>query len=340
MKKGIVYIAIIIFSIQGWSQDIHFSQFDVNVLSINPAYAGMLQRDFRLANNYKNQWGSVGIPYSTFAVAYDMNVLKDKAFKKGLSDLGIGISFAQDKAGTSKWSKNQFGLSLSAIQEVDRHTKMALGLQGGYGQNSITVDKLSWDNQFANSAYDQTLPTREKFANSSKSYVDVSGGVLLENRVTEDKIFTGGIAYYHINKPMFTLFSKDRLPSKLVVHATFETPIGSSLTMKRIIPKFLYARQGKHQEIIAGAMYRNVMKESSNHTTFANETYIDFGVYYRFNDAFIFLTAIDYKSFRFGFSYDTNVSRFASATKAKGGFEFSLTYKGFLSDNRIKLKKT
>lgn len=340
--KRILYILVIIVFTNSYllAQDIHFSQFDVNVMSLNPAYTGVLQRDFRVANNYKNQWGSIGLPYTTYSVAYDMNVLKQKAFKKGLSDIGVGLSFSQDKAGTSKWSQNQVNLSLSAIQEVGRDTKMSLGLQTSYAQNSVVVDALSWDNQFVNHKYDAAMPTRESFANSAKSYLDMSGGVLVESRIEDDKIFTGGIAYFHINKPSYTLFSGDRLPSKLVVHANYETPLGNSLSMRRIVTKFMYVKQANHSEVVLGALYRSVMKESSTHTSFANETYIDFGAYYRVNDAFIVVAAMDIRNFRFGLSYDTNISRFKTATKSRGGIEVSLTYKGFLADNRIKLKKT
>lgn len=340
MKIYIIITVVLLSCIDLKAQDIHFSQFDVNVTSLNPAHAGVLQRDFRVANNYKNQWGSVGLPYTTFSVAYDMNVLKQRPFKKGLSDIGVGLSFSQDKAGVSKWTQNQLNLSLSAIQEVGRDTKMSLGLQTSYAQNSVMVDDLSWDNQFVNNQYSETAPTRESFANSSKTYIDLSGGVLVESRITDEQIFTGGIAYFHVNKPVYTLFSNDKLPSKLVVHASYETPIGGKLSMRRLVPKFMYVRQASHNEVLVGALYRSVMKESSSHTTYANETYIDFGAYYRMNDALIIVAALDFKNFRFGVSYDTNVSKFKTATKSRGGFEVSLSYKGFLADNRTKLKKT
>lgn len=337
MRNYITTLIILYINIILYSQDIHFSQFDVNVTTLNPAHTGVIQRDFRVANNYKNQWGSVGLPYTTFSVAYDMNVLKPKAFKKGLSDIGVGFSFFQDKAGTSKWSQNQFNLSLSAIQEVGRDTKMSLGLQTSYAQNSVIVDGLTWDNQFVNHEYNSTMPTRENFANSAKTYIDLSGGILVESRITENEIFTGGIAYFHINKPSYTLFSGDRLPSKFVVHASYETPLGGASTNRRLVPKFMYVKQAKHSEVLFGALYRSVMKEASSHTTFANETYIDFGTYYRVNDALIVVAGIDFKNFRLGVSYDINTSRFKAATVSRGGFEVSLTYKGFLSDNRTKL---
>ncbi len=325
--------------VKAWSQDIHFSQFDVNVTALNPAYTGVLQRDFRVANNFRNQWGSVGLPYSTFSVAYDMNVLKQKPFKKGLSDIGVGLSFSQDRAGVSNWTQNQVNLSLSAIQEVAKNTKMSLGLQTSYAQNSIQVDALSWDNQFINNGYDAEAPTRELFANSAKNYIDLSGGVMVENRITEDQILRGGIAMFHINRPGYTLFSDAKLSSKFIIHGSYERKLGSSLIMRRLIPKFMYARQGKHNELVFGALYRSVMKESSSHTSFANETYIDFGIYHRLRDALILVAGLDFKNFRFGLSYDTNVSKFQTATRARGGFEVSLTYKGFLADNRIKLRK-
>ena len=340
MKRIIIILTLTFLAISFWAQDVHFSQFDINVTSLNPAHAGVIERDFRVANNYRNQWGNVGLPYTTFSVAYDMNLLKQRAFKKGLSDIGIGLSFSQDKAGVSKWSQSQLNLSLSAIQQVAKETKMSLGLQASYVQNSVQVDALTWDNQFVNNEFDAEAPTRELFSNSAKTYLDLSGGVLIENRTRQGQVLTGGIAFFHANRPIYTLFSNDKINSKLVIHGTFETPIGGALTMRRIIPKFMYLRQGRHSEILVGALYRSVMKESSSHTTFANETYIDFGAYYRFNDALILVTALDYKNFRFGLSYDTNVSKFQSATNARGGFEVSLTYKGFLADNRTKLKKT
>ncbi len=338
MKKILLILSLFL-SLGYWAQDIHFSQFDVNVLALNPAYAGVMKRDFRVANNYRNQWGSVSFPYSTFAFAYDMNTLKQKAFKRGLTDLGVGLSFSQDKAGTSNWSQNQFGLSLSAIQEVAKNTTMSLGLQANYAQNSVIVDKLTWDNQFANHQFDESLPTREQFANSKKSYLDISSGLLLQSRPTEQETFTMGVSYYHVNKPVYTIFSGDKLPSKLVVHAAYEMPVGGKLSGRRLIPKFMFVQQGKHKEVVLGALYRSVMKQASEYTSFANETYIDFGAYFRVRDALVLVTRIDFKNFRLGLSYDTNISKLATASKSKGGFEVSLAYKGFFNDNRTKLRK-
>ena len=64
----------------GWptafGQDIHFSQFTMTPLNLNPAQAGA-EYDMRVIVNYKNQWGTVAAPYSTANIAYDMKLGKN-----------------------------------------------------------------------------------------------------------------------------------------------------------------------------------------------------------------------------------------------------------------------
>ncbi|MCT4580747.1 MAG: PorP/SprF family type IX secretion system membrane protein [Flavobacteriales bacterium] len=319
-----------------YAQDIHFSQYDVNVTTLNPAYTGVMEGDFRVANNYRNQWGTVSTPFTTFSAAYDMNVLNKKQ-NKGLSDIGIGLGFFSDKIGTSSLSQNQFNFSLSAIQQVNFDTKLSLGLQGAYNQQSISMDNLTWDTQFSNHQFNQDLPSQELFSNSKANYIDINAGLLLVNESWDNR-FTMGVAAYHINSPKRELFAGEKLAPKLIGHASYEIKLGRSMSTRSIIPKLLYTRQRKHQEILVGAVYRNFLKQASKYTRFSTETFVDFGMYYRVQDAIVLSAGMHYQRFRFAVSYDTNISKLSVASNTIGGFEVSLAYHGLFADNRIKLK--
>lgn len=331
-------IIIVYALIQGasFAQDLHFSQFDVNVTTLNPGYTGVMKGDFRVANNYRNQWGTVSTPFTTFSVAYDMNVLNKKQ-NKGLTDLGIGLGFFSDKIGTSNLSQNQFNFSISAIQQVNFDTKLSLGLQGAYNQQSISMDNLTWDSQFVGHQFNESLPSQELFGNSKSNYIDINAGVLLVNESWDNR-FTLGVAAYHVNSPKRNLFAGEKLAPKMVGHASYEIKLGRSMSTSSIIPKLLYTRQRKHDEILVGAVYRNFLKQASKYTRFSTETFVDFGLYYRVQDAIVLSAGMHYKRFRFGVSYDSNVSKLSVASNTIGGFEVSLAYHGIFADNRIKLK--
>lgn len=336
MKIILIFISVIILNTLLFSQDLHFSQFDVNVTTLNPAYTGVMQGDFRVANNYRNQWGTVSAPFTTFSVAYDMNVLNKKQ-NKGLSDIGIGVGFFSDKIGTSNLTQNQFNLSLSAIQQVNFDTKLSLGLQGAYNQQSINFDNLTWDSQFQAHQFQESLPSEEQFANGQSGFIDINAGLLLQNE-SWDNTFTMGAAVYHINSPKRALISTERLAPKIVGHASYEVKLGRGITTRSIIPKLLYTRQRKHQEILVGGVYRSYMQQASKYTRFATQTYIDFGAYYRVMDALVLTAGMHVKRFSFALSYDANISKLRAASSTIGGIEVSLSYHGIFSDGRVKLK--
>ena len=57
-------------------QDIHFSQFYMSPLTLNPALTGVMNCNTRLVGNYRNQWASVLGKSSdnTYAVSYDQKM--------------------------------------------------------------------------------------------------------------------------------------------------------------------------------------------------------------------------------------------------------------------------
>jgi hypothetical protein len=58
-----------------FAQDIHFTQFDMQPLIINPAFTGMFDGKVRAGAIYRNQWASVTVPYVTFGGYADLPLL-------------------------------------------------------------------------------------------------------------------------------------------------------------------------------------------------------------------------------------------------------------------------
>ena len=58
------------------AQDIHFSQFYLSPLNLNPAMTGVMNCNIRLVANYRNQWASVlrSNAYNTYSVSYDQRI--------------------------------------------------------------------------------------------------------------------------------------------------------------------------------------------------------------------------------------------------------------------------
>src|SRR3990167_9109700 len=78
------------------AQDIHFSQFTMTPLNLDPSQAGKFGGDTRAIINYRDQWSSVSSnPFKTYGAMFDM------PFSNGKKDnfFGGGISVYSDKAG-------------------------------------------------------------------------------------------------------------------------------------------------------------------------------------------------------------------------------------------------
>jgi hypothetical protein len=77
-----------------FGQDLHFSQFYLNPVTITPAAPVMAQGDMRAACVYRSQWQRVPVAYETFSGSFDYT-----AARSGSSLLRLGLQLQQDKAG-------------------------------------------------------------------------------------------------------------------------------------------------------------------------------------------------------------------------------------------------
>ena len=179
------------------AQDIHFSQFHLSPLTLNPALAGAIDDDQRFTAIYRDQWRSLDEPFTTYAASYDLPIMKGKLNGRYV---GMGAHAYQDKAGSSGFGVLNAGASVAYDLKLSRFGDIAFGLQGAYGQRSADLTGLSWDNQYTGSNYNPTLPTGEADFVQSKSYVDLAAGVFWRHIIAGTEMALGA-AVQHPHQP-------------------------------------------------------------------------------------------------------------------------------------------
>ena len=329
MKRNLI---LVFFGLLGYSvmgQDIHFSQFYASPLTMNPATAGAFNGNIRGILNYRNQWSGFA-PFNTFAASVDMNY--GSSFLK--NDLmGTGISAYSDVAGDTKYSSTNVNLTFAYIKTLgDRYHKsfLSAGFQGGYAQKSVDYLAMTFANQYNGVTYDPTLGTGETMGFDSKSYFDLSAGLMWYlTPPREDKMgMYIGASIYHVNQPNQSIGATiDKLYMRESAQIGAQMPVGN---MTSIVPAFMVNIQGPYVEYFGGTnlkFYLQGMEWSS--------TAISFGIWQRVvgdvdaqykAESTVIATRLDYQRISLGLSYDVNISTLAEVSKNNGGPELSLSY--------------
>lgn len=319
MKKTI-YISLVLIMIAkiGWSQDIHFTQFWNVPLYHNPALTGVYSGDMRMVGNYRNQWASVPVPYSTFYGNFEQKI---PIKRLGNNVLGGGIILNHDQAGDSKLSRTNITLSTAYTHQLSDKHFLSGGLQLGVGQRRFQTDELTFDNQFNGDVYDENLPTNENFSNKNFIFGDLNAGINWHFQLSKKGISADvGIGLAHINKPRQSFFDNEdiRLARRMSIFAKANIPITPIIDLQLAV---LIQQQGAYRENIYGTN----LKYHFNKTT-GNEMGVYVGAWHRIGDALAFSAGVDYLNLSVGVSYDINISPFNTATNGAGGPEISVIY--------------
>ncbi len=294
------------------AQDIHFSQFNNSPLNLNPGLIGAFNGEFRFVGNQRTQWRSVTVPYSTYSISADAKSI----FK---SPFSTGLSIYSDKTGDSDFKTTQIGIGISyTLYLKDSTQTIIVGVQPAFVQRSINYNKLHFDNQYNGTVFDANLGNGENFQNSGRNYFNLSSGISWNYKIAQRKSITAGIAINNITTPKQTFFNdnKIRLKQRFTFHTNGLFKVSEKVD---ILPSILFAKQHKFKEIIVGAAGKYHLNRGNYKALYA-------GIWYRNSDASYLTLGLDYADFRFGVSYDLNISSLKVASNLKGGFEFSIIY--------------
>lgn len=333
MKRSINAIVLALFvALSVNAQDIHFSQFYMSPLNLNPAMTGIMNCTQRLTFNHRNQWTPLlrSNSYQTYSFSYDQRI------PVGRYDyMGVGGTLWRDQAGTVDYGQFQAKISGSYSKRMsggrnEGHYLVA-GFEAGVQQTGIDLSKAQWGTQHdGKGGYDPTKTSLENFNRNSIVFPDLSAGLLWFSVFPNDNTFYVGGAYNHINRPniSFNKNKRENLYSRFTGHIGGEFLMGDRMAL---VPNAILMFQGKAMEITPGVSWKFILSR------FKGESQsFQFGAWTRIankytsgvlNDALILTTRFDYNQFTIGFSYDATTSSLRKAATATGGYEFSLMYK-------------
>lgn len=316
MKLALTTILIFIYYFLN-AQDIHFSQYFYSPLNLNPANTGNFDGDWRVVNNYRNQWKALSIPFRTIGISYEHQLY---IYSEQLS---YGIDVINDKSGPAGLTVNKLFGSLAYHKKIESH-HLHFGIQGGMVFKSYSLDQLTFPSQFdiTTGYFNNQLSNNETNLISNINYSDINAGFLWQKqmRLIQTEL---GFSAYHLIMPKES-FNNDnnKLPVRYAIYGGVYVPI-QSFYFK---PQLFEMRQHKATDLLMGLE----TGFNLNHAPIGlKRIFAGFFTRNDFNTAFdasIFMLGIQIKQLQLAFSYDINTSHLSVATNKKGAFEFSLIY--------------
>ena len=317
------------------AQDVHFSQFAMSPLLLNPALSGYSQGDIRAYANFRTQWNTIagGNAYRTFAGGVDMAVGKATKYS---SFAGIGISFFSDQAGVVGFQTNRVDLTAAyhIVLNKNRNTTLSLGLQGAFNTRGFDPSKATYDYNYDQSTGSINTNQKESFTRTKVYYGDVSAGLFFNTTFKSGSELYIGTSLSHVNQPHISFTSEsgpnnafnEKLPMKFTAHGGATVVLNPKLW---IIPNFFVMIQGPASQYNAGAMMKIQIGNkvlSKNFFYLGAQVRIAHAVEVPMADAIIAHCRFDYKHFTIGLSYDVNISKLSVSTSTFGAPEISLMY--------------
>lgn len=297
-----------------FSQDIHWSQFNDNPVFQNPGNAGNFNGDYRFVGNYRDQWRSVTVPYSTLSLSADGKAEMHK-------NLGYGILFFHDVVGDGSLRTIEVQGNVSYLLKLSKdstHTLRA-GINLGMNHRQLNFDQLYFNNQYDGVQYNPSLSSNEVLNNDRKTNFSTGIGVVYHYFVNKRFNITGGIGAYNLNKPNQGFYND-------VILREIRTNIFAKGIYKigfdwDILPSINLSFQGKYNEIIFGSSVKYTLKDR-----LGEYRALYAGGWFRNKDAGYISAGMDYQSWFVGLSYDINFSKLVPASRARGGFEIAVRY--------------
>ncbi len=328
---SIIFFALFVSALTVDAQDIHFSQFYMSPLNLNPAMTGVMNCTQRLTFNHRNQWAPIlrSNSYQTYSFSYDQRI------PIGRYDyMGVGGTLWRDQAGTVDYGQLQAKLSASYSKRMsggrnEGHYLVA-GFEGGAQQTGLDLSKAQWGTQHDGKGGFGGGNSGETFNRNSIIFADLSAGLMWFSVFSNDNTFYVGGAYHHLNRAniSFNRSKKEPLYSRFTGHIGGEFSMGDRTAL---VPNAIVMFQGKAMEITPGVSLKFILSKFKYDTQS-----FQFGVWTRIankytsgvlNDALVLTTRFDYNQFTIGLSYDATTSSLRKAAPTTGGFELSMMYK-------------
>lgn len=323
MKKIFSVISFFCIAYYLSAQDPSFSQFDQNMLYMNPAFVGY-EKDLKLLTHRRNQW--VGIPEK-----FNTNIIELSPFylyneKRGIlgrtSALALGVSYLEDHENKVFQNQNLSG-NVSYILQISKRDYLNVGFQGLYFSERIKWDDLIFSDQWTDYGSFTSQTGAIQPNSKTKSGWDFGSGILWtrhgNNSQKVNNRTTLGCSVQHITNPIKSFYNNQsdnsRYPIKYTIHGELISGFPDYVIKSIRFGKINFRHQS-HKETFNKT-------EIGGSIILANMVQLETGMYYRrartYNKEFMSesivplirmrLATFDNVRLELSYSYDYNISK-------------------------------
>ena len=320
MKLKYLLFSVCILTISNiYSQDLHFTQYYLSPLQLNPANTGDFFGSIRIGGIYRGQNftpSNIG-NYRTPLLYGDAPL---KGFRRK-DWIGLGVNLYQDQAGVANITNSGlFGAaSYHFAVTKDAKTILSVGVMAGFAQLKLgDSQKLMFADQLKSGMASADL---NALSTQTVRDLDVSSGVTLRTSLNSAMKMNIGFAVRHINAPSkLTLLTSGgasaRKKLNYAAHASFDIALNEKLTLT---PQFMIQTTAKQREIQFQTIGGYKLQKD-------NPLVIQAGLGYRLGDAAQIILGADWGDLRVGLAYDIRVSSQRNIDGGNGAFELGLSY--------------
>ncbi len=316
------------------SQDFTFSQFYEQPLLRNPALAGIFKGDLRVSMQYRDQWGSVTVPFRTSALSieYKNTIGKRNDF------ITIGSQMSMDGAGDIRLKRTQILPAINYHKSLseNKDSYLSLAFMGGPVFSQFDPTQIKFGDQYQSGAFNSSNPTMQVLNGTGYNYWDFSTGLSYSTIFGNNlKLYIAG-GILHVNKPVIKSLATT-VNDAVLPRYTFNLGINGKINDRDYITAFAdYFSQNGNRQIIGGVMYGFSTTTNYNEDE-PNIFYV--GSFLRWGDAIIPVVKLSFNHMKIGISYDVNISSLKTSSNWRGGMEISMAYTNFLKIRSSSLDK-
>lgn len=318
MKKIGLLLVFATWVWQGWSQDLHLTQFVNNPQLYAPAQTGFSGGHLRALASYRAQWQKVPVPYRSISTAVDARV--DAALPLGMY-AGVGMLLHADEAGDGQLRTVLPALAGALHLPLGEQSQISLGSQLGLLHRNVDYSGFRFDNQFDGDVFQPGAETGELIDAARINLLTLSGGLNFHTKAAFTRTAVNvGWGAFHLNRPSNSFYGDAdvRVPIRHSFYLEGTIQLNEKLDIG--IHSLLQMQQD-YREWINGALLRYYLVPDG---PFMRS--VGIGAFFRHGDALAPMLELQQGAWRFAFTYDFNLSAFQVATLGRGGPELHLRY--------------
>lgn len=317
--KPISFLLAIFYSINLYSQDLHFTQNTFVLPYYNPAETGHFRGTIRLGGIYREQFSSfISKPYSS-PLGY-----LDSPISYGFNQkqwIGGGMTFYSDQSGDLKLRNSAIHGSLSYHISFNNKFNSVISVGINYGNVRISTDSK---NALFKDQYEENKPSKDLglIDNFNTSYKDIGLGIKYRKKHDLFSEWVFGLSILHLNSPKIR-FQNGTRENKISARTNIYVSNGWELNNQNsIIPAIFFSKFRNTNNTSIQCSWKHQFKSNGKSKKLDHDKLsLQFGIGYRIQDAIQFLASSQYDNWNIGLSYDLTISSASNYNNYYGAYE-------------------